>query len=234
MHLSDAHHFRKLVAGACMVLAPLLLLVGQVLHPKTETDVAAQLAVIADNTDRWVAAHVIILMSIAFAVPAVLGLMHMLREREVAWGHVGGALAMLGLLALVGLVAVEGFVGWQAGTAGDRAAMTALFEGLTESAAFVVPFVVVAYGFMVGLACLAVGLYRARAVQWWMALFLAVAAVGFAIEFAVASNVAGIVAAAFLFVGLGSIGRMVYSQSDEAWEHTPEYEGFRPMLGMMR
>ena len=26
MHLSDAHHFRKMVAGACMIVAPLVLL----------------------------------------------------------------------------------------------------------------------------------------------------------------------------------------------------------------
>jgi hypothetical protein len=33
-------------------------------------------------------------------------------------------------------------------------------------------------------------------------------------------------------VGLGLIGRMVWLESDEAWDHTPEHEGFRPMLGM--
>ena len=45
---------------------------------------------------------------------------------------------------------------------------------------------------------------RARAVQSWMA----------------------------VCVGLGSIGRMVLHETDEAWEHTPEYEGFRPVQGM--
>ena len=45
-------------------------------------------------------------------VPAVLGLMHMMREREVAFGHVGGGLAMLGLLAFAGIVAME-LVMWQ-------------------------------------------------------------------------------------------------------------------------
>ena len=31
--LSDAHHFRKMVAGFCMVFAPLFVLVGLVLNP---------------------------------------------------------------------------------------------------------------------------------------------------------------------------------------------------------
>jgi hypothetical protein len=35
-----------------------------------------------------------------------------------------------------------------------------------------------------------------------------------------------------VYVGLELIGRMLWLESDEAWDHTPELEGFRPMLGM--
>ena len=45
-------------------------------------------------------------------------------------------------------------------------------------------------------------------------------------------NWLAIVAAALLAVGLGAIGHMVLRESDEAWERTPEYEGFRPVTGM--
>jgi hypothetical protein len=230
--LSDAHHFRKLVGGACMVVAPLLLLVAAVIHPESKTDEGSQLAVIADHLDAWFAAHLIALVAIALAVPAVLGLMHMLRERQVAFGHVGGGLAMLGLLAYVGIVAIEGFVGWQMGAAGDRGEMTALFERLTETAGVVIPFFIVSVAFAVGMLFLAAGLYRARVVQSWMALFLVIGAVCLAIAGPAAANWLFIVGAAFLFVGFGSIGRMVLTESDEDWEHTPEYEGFRPLLGM--
>jgi hypothetical protein len=41
-----------------------------------------------------------------------------------------------------------------------------------------------------------------------------------------------IAAAALLAVGLGPTRRMAWRESDEAWDHTPECEGFRPMLGM--
>jgi hypothetical protein len=230
-HLSDPHHFRKMVAGCCMVLAPLFLLIGAVIHPESESDEAAQLAVIADNLDQWFAAHLFILVSIALAVPAFLGLMHMLREREVAWGHLGGGLSVLGLLAFVGIVTMEGFVGWQAAV-GDRGEMTALFQRLNETAGFVIPFYVVSFAFMLGVLCLAIGLYRARAVQWWMSAFLVVASVLFVIGIATFSELVNVFGAAFLFVGLGSIGRMVLTESDEDWEHTPEYQGFRPMFGM--
>ena len=119
MHLSDAHHSRKMLAGACMVVAPLVLLAAVVIHPASDMDEATQVATIADNLDAWYVAHLLALVAIALMVPAVLGLMHMLREREVAFGHVGGGLAMLGLLAFTGIVAME-LVMWQLVGAGEH------------------------------------------------------------------------------------------------------------------
>ena len=229
--LSDAHHFRKMVAGFCMVCAPLLLLVAMVVHPETGTEASSTIAAAADNPDAWYIAHLLALVSLVLAVPAVLGLMHMLREREVAMGHLGGGMATLGILAIVGIVAMEGFVAWQAGV-GDRSEMVALFDRVYDTAGIVIPFYVMSFGFALGLLCLALGLYRARAVQSWMVLFLAISAILLAIGFATAGELVTIIGSAFLFVGLGSIGRMVLSESDEAWEHTPEYEGFRPLAGM--
>ena len=230
--LSDAHHFRKMVAGACMVLAPLVLLVAAVIHPETKADEAAQVSVIAAHLDAWYAAHLLALIAIVLAVPAVLGLMHMLREREVALGHVGGGLGLVGLLAFTGIVAIEGFVGWQMGAAGDRGAMVALMERVNDSTGIVIPFFVMSFGFALGMICLAAGLYRARAVQSWMALFVTVGAVAIAVAGPAALGWLMIVGAAFLFVGLGSIGRLVLVESDEDWEHTPEYRGFRPLHGV--
>ena len=231
MHLSDAHHSRKMVAGACMVVAPFVLLVAMVIHPASNMDEATQVATIADNLDAWYVAHLLAFVSIVLVVPAVLGLMHMLRERQVALGHVGGGLAILGLLALTGLVAME-LVLWQMAGAGNTAETVALLERLNETAGIVIPFVLLSFGFSLGMAVLAVGLYRARAVQSWMAVFVAVGAILFGFAVATAMNWLAIVAAAFLVVGLGAIGRMVLRETDEAWEHTPEYEGFRPVPGM--
>jgi hypothetical protein len=64
-----------------------------------------------------------------------------------------------------------------------------------------------------------------------MAVAVAAGAILLGLGVATAMNWMAIVAAAFLVVGLGAIGRMVLRQTDEAWEHTPEYEGFRPVPG---
>jgi hypothetical protein len=231
MHLSDAHHSRKVLAGACMVVAPLVLLAAMVIHPASDMNEATQVATIQDNLDAWYVAHLLALVSIAVMVPAVLGLMHMMREREVAFGHVGGGLAMLGLLAFAGIVGME-LVMWQMAAGGSTREAVALLERLNNTAGIVIPFAFVSFGFALGLAWLAVGLYRARAVQSWMAISTAAGAILFGFAIGTAMNWLAVVAAAFLVVGLGSIGRMVLRETDEAWEHTPEYEGFRPVPGM--
>jgi hypothetical protein len=230
-YMSDAHHFRKMVAGTCMVLSPLLLLVAMVVHPGLEDGPVGQFAVIAGDTGAWYTANMLMLVSTLLAFPAVLGLMHMLREREVAFGHMGGGLGVIGLVAFTGLVAISGFAGWALADAGVRVGGVALLDRLDGSAALAIPFFYGSFAFTLGALFLALGLYRARAVQSWMAICLAVGAVAFAVGGGAAMSWLTIVGAAVLVVGLGSIGRMVLTESDEDWEHTPEYAGFRPMMG---
>src|SRR6476646_1468474 len=85
--ISDAHHFRKMVAGFCMVFAPLCMLVGFVADPDAE--------------------YAFLFAGAVLMVPAALGLMHMLREREVALGHVGGGLALIGLMGMTALIGMD-------------------------------------------------------------------------------------------------------------------------------
>jgi hypothetical protein len=224
--LSDAHHFRKMVAGTCMIVGSLAALVAGIVQPDPSLNEARQLAIVAGDPDAWYASQMLSLLAIALAVPAVLGLMHMLREREVAWGHVGGGLALLGLLAYTGIVTM-GLVQWQM-AAGD----SDLLHRLNHTAGIELPFAAGALAFGVGMVCLSIGLYRARAVQSWMAIAVAVAATCIVVGGFTASGLTFIVGAAFLVVGLGSIGRMVLSESDADWEHTPEYRDFRSLAGM--
>jgi hypothetical protein len=228
--LSDSHHFRKMVAGTCMMLAPLLFLVGVIVLPELKTDEAAQLAVVRDDTDAFFVAQVFMLASLVLFVPALLGLMHMLREREAAFGHIGGGLALLGTLSAVGGTAI-GFVVWQMAS-GNPDQMTALLTRLNETAGVWIPFLVLNFGISLGLIVLAYGLLRARAVAPWMAAVVAIGGVCSVLSFPIAANWLAIVGAAFLFVGFGSIGRMVMRESDADWEHTPEYSGFRALPGM--
>ncbi len=227
-NLSDTHHFRKLVAGVCMVFAPLFLLASTIVSPALDLNETQLLANVAEHPDRWYLANLFAMVAIVLAVPAVLGLMHMLRERRSAEGHVGGAFALIGLFAAMAATAVS-MVTWQMVAGGaDQAQMAALLERVYTTTGTFIPFYLGQFAFAFGMLVLAWGLYAARAVHWFMALCIAAGSIVLIIGFATASITVAIIGAAVLFVGLGLMGRLVLAETDEEWEHTPEFRGFRP------
>jgi uncharacterized membrane protein len=225
--LSDAHHFRKTVAGICMFLAPALFLVSAILAPSSKNNAGDILNAVAANPDRFYQSTVVGIVATVLLVPALLGLMHMLREREVALGHLGGGLALLGSLVLMLFWGVA-LMQWQmVRGAGDRTQMTSLLDRFMHTTGTQV-FLFLGLALTIGLVVLALGLWRARAVHWSIAGALAAGAVVLQAGFFVGNEAAYyIVASAILFVALATIGRMVLTETDEAWEHTPENTGFR-------
>jgi MFS family permease len=229
--MPKAHHTRKLIAGACMMLAPGLLLVSAILQPELDTDEAAQLAAIADDLDRWFISQAFALGALAVGVPAVLGLMYMLRERRVALGHIGGGLALVGILAFTGAVAIN-LVAWQMAQPGaDTAQMVALLERVHETGGIWIPIYLLSFALGAGLVVLAAGLAAARAVNPAMAVLIGAAGVLISVGYPIGSELVIIVGAACLLVALGTTGLIVLRESDADWEHTPELRGFRPAPG---
>jgi len=230
-NLSDPRRFGKAAAGTGMVLAPLLFLASAIVSPRLDSSEADQLAVVAGHMDRWFVSNLLGLVGLVLLVPAILGLMHMLRERQAALGHVGAAVSLIGVLLAVGATAI-GFVIWQMAAAGaDRAEMVALFQRLTDTAGTFVPFYLGGLGLTVGIVVLCAGLVLARAVHWSIALALAAGVVLIGVGYAAFSVPVLIVGSAFMLVGMGSIGRLVLTEPQEDWEHTPEFRGFRPLAG---
>jgi hypothetical protein len=225
MGFSDSHHFRKTVAGWCMVVGPLLALAAFVFSPAIKTDSGAQLAVVAQHQDRFLFTGLASLVAVALVVVATLGLMHMLRERGVAFGHFGGALAMVGLLATMAQVGGS-LTMWSMARDGIQAADVSTLHSLTHDSAMLIPLFIVPWLAVAGFAVLAWGLYAARAVDWWMAAMLAVGALGITLAGTLESVGVGIAGAALMLVGMGSVGTMVLRETDAEWEHTPEYRGF--------
>jgi hypothetical protein len=230
MSFSDAHHLRKTVAGWCLVVGPFLALLAFVVAPAIKSGSAAQVAEVARHQDRFLLSTLLSLAAVLLVVGGALGLIHMLRERMVAYGHVGGALAIVGLLATTAQLGAQ-LALWPMVRDGVQAADVSAWQALTNDAATVIPLFIVPWLAVVGFAILALGLYRAHAVDWWMAAMLALGALGITLSGPLASIAVGIVGAALFLVGSGSIGMMVLRESDADWEHTPDYRGFRPAAG---
>jgi hypothetical protein len=214
-----------------MFLAPLLFLAAFVVSPKLETSAGKQLAVANSHLDRYYISTLVAMVGLFLVVPAVLGLMHMVRERQPVYGAVGGGLTMIGVLAsLVGVGA--GFAIWQMASDGVQPADVSALHGMTHTAGAVIPLYIVGFVGAVGAVVLGYGLYAARVVDWWMALFFAAGIVCINVAFPAGALWLAIVGAALTLVGLGSMGLMVLRETDADWEHTPEYRGMRPAAGM--
>ncbi len=226
--MAAAHRTHRWIAGAGMVLAPLLLLVSAIIQPTLKSSELEQLLVIRTNLNDWYASQAFALAALAAAVPAVLGLMHMLRERQWATGAVGGGLALLGIVFSAGTVALS-LVQWQMMRFGLPVPITAaVIHDLKSTAGMEIPFIILPFAFALGMAILAVGLGVSRAANPVMAFLVGAGAVAIPIAYAISSVTLLIVAAAVLLVGLGTVGLFVLRETDADWEHTPEFHGFRP------
>jgi hypothetical protein len=224
MRFSDSHHFRKMVAGCCMVAGPLFVLGAFVVSPAIHTDAGDQLGAFAEHPDRLLISTLASLVAVALVVGATLGMMHMLRDRMTAYGHAGGIMALLGLMAYL-VFAGASLLGWQMVGDGVQATDVTAWDGLTHAAGSVAVIGVVGWIGTVGFIVLAAGLWRARVVDWWMAAAIAVGNVGIALATPLESVGVGIAGAAVFLVGLGATGLMVLRETDAEWEHTPEYHG---------
>ena len=191
--ISDAHHFRKMVAGFCMLFAPLCMLVGFVVDPDAE--------------------YAFLFAGAVLMVPAALGLMHMLREREVALGHMGGGLSLLGLMGMAGLIGMD---------VGGTTDLVDRVDHLTGVGNWMF---VATMGFGLGCAVLGMGLFRAHVVPSWAAACLMVGGIAFDVALLAASAGIAIAAAAAFVVAMSTTGLMVWRESDDAWEHTPALGG---------
>jgi hypothetical protein len=224
---TDPHRFRKTVAGWCMIAAPVLFLVGSVISPSLNSDEAKLVASAADHADRWYASNAIIMVAFALFMVATLGVMHMLRERGAAFGHIGGAVALIGILGAVAGSAVT-LVMWQM-AGGDRTEMVALLDRVFNTAGTALPLLFLSLGVTIGYLVLAWGLTVAKAAPLWMTGAIALAAVLYAVGGALFSKPLYLASSAVLLIGMGAMGRMVLEETVEEWEHTPEFHGARPL-----
>ena len=203
-----------------MIVAPVVLLVGALLHPQGKEVAAAHLAVVAENPGRYYWAHAILLVGLALFLSAVLALMHLLKERETRFGHLGGGLAMIGLFGATAVVAVDGIAVSQMGQPGaDIQEMVLLLDRIKESPGLRGVAIVAGVGLMVGMVLLAYGLWRTRAVQPWMAGAVAAGAITFFVGVATDNRIIFAMAFAFYLIALGPLGWGVLHESDDDWSH---------------
>ena len=226
MNLRDTQHLRKTVAGVSMIGAPVLALAAAVLYPALSTDEAKLLQSVAENDTRFTAAVWLATFSLMLALVAVLGLVHLLRERRPGLAHVGGGLALFGLIGVAVFQGIDLVVSQMVRGGADQAEMAALLERVTEQSALP------GFGAMlvvVGFIVLAASAWRAHVMPALPAVLIMAWAVVTAVGYATAENALIIAGWMAMVVGLGATGGAILAETDEEWEHAPEVRGMWAM-----
>jgi hypothetical protein len=221
MILSSPTTFRRTVRGASMIAAPLVFVTAEILHARLEADPGAFLSAISDDTGRWYAAHVLVLVGLVLALPAFLGIAHILEGRRPVLANLGSIAFVPGMIALAALVGME-LVAWQMAHPGlDRAAMITLWGNTSENAG-IVPVIFVALLFSIAWLLAGIGLYIAQLCPRWAAALVGLMQlVGFASELSGGPKWLAVAAQVGFAIGLISIGIRVLRQPDKAWEARP-------------
>jgi hypothetical protein len=212
----DTANFRRTLAGICLITQPLLNLISVSISPGQSTDTSEQLAMIGAYPTRFLISSLLDLVWLLLLIPAVLGLLHLLRARGALLGHIGCGFALAGA---VGAAAYRGVNLGQLQVVESGLKPGQLLTAFGQaSLGSVVVMLMSAIGLIVGYALLAVGLWRTRAAprgaSGLIVAFLVVDIVGLA---AGGNKGVLLVAHTLLLVGLGWIGVKILAMSDAQW-----------------
>jgi hypothetical protein len=212
----DTANFRRTLVGICLIIQPLLNLISVAISPQQSTDTSKQLAMIGAHPTRFLISSLLDLLWLLLLIPAVLGLLHLLRARGALLGHIGGGFALAGA---VGAAAYRGVNLAQLQVVESRLNQGQVLTAFGQpSLGSVAVMLMSATGLIVGYALLAVGLWRTRAAprgaSGLIVAFLVVDIVGLA---AGGNKGVLLVAHTLLLVGLGWIGVRMLAMSDAQW-----------------
>ena len=195
------------VTAAALVVAPALLLVDNLLHPKefTRGNEAQQLAEIADHYQRWQAAHALGFVALVIFAAATAGLAVLVARKSFRAGLTGGALGIAGLIALGSVIAIDGYTWGILGEISvrpdvDRRTVELTLRDVQESDWSLI-YYTTPVAFIVGLIVLAVGAARERLAPVWAAAILILGVLMTGTETAIVSNAYFIAGAAVLLAG---------------------------------
>ena len=204
---------RRKIGGVCLVVAPLLLLAGD-----------------AARAGAGMRYESLVMMKLSFAifVGAVLALVHLLRERSDRTGLWGGALALVGCVSASGIVTAAMIgVSLRSAALGEptlRVVDEAMRAGGVPTFLFLFPLPGLA--FPAGLLVLSIGLLRARVAPAPAAVLLAVGAVIFPVGRIPGIEPLMLASSAALSASMGWIGWRTLKRAAPGWEQT------RPVGGL--
>ena len=91
---------RTIIPAISLVTGPLLMTVGDLLHPEERIAASEQATILAAHADRWYVAHLLLFLGMLLLVPGLLTLSGLAAERRPVLGNAARVLILIGLAAM--------------------------------------------------------------------------------------------------------------------------------------
>src|SRR6266508_3941205 len=103
--------YETVVGAASLVLGPLLMSSGDIIHPKEKMDAGDQAAIIIEHASRWYAAHLLLFIGLLVLIPGILALTSLTADRRPAVAYAARVLILLGTAVFSAVVIAEMLIG---------------------------------------------------------------------------------------------------------------------------
>jgi len=169
MTISSApRDYRTFIAAASLFVGPLLMTIGDLMHPEERMDPAQQIAILVDHAPHWYTAHLLLFAGIVLFIPGFLAVSALTMARKPAAGYAARILVLMGTAALASIFVGEMLVGRFVLDGADPAMATDLLESMFSGPllAAVGPALL---AFFVGTAVFAIPLMKGGGKAGWAA-----------------------------------------------------------------
>ena len=107
MSLAPTGRVQRVTTAVSLVVGPLLMSIGDLLHPEERMLPAEQIAIVVDHASRWYAAHLLLYVGMLLFIPGFLGLSTLTEALKPVQGYVARILIMIGAAGFASIITGE-------------------------------------------------------------------------------------------------------------------------------
>jgi hypothetical protein len=103
--------YQTLIGAASLAVGPLVMAIGDLLHPQETSDISGQAAIIVEQATRWYLAHLLLFIGLVLFVPGLLTLANLAAARRPRVGYAARTLTVIGVGGTAAIFVAEMLAG---------------------------------------------------------------------------------------------------------------------------
>ena len=105
--LAATRKVERVTTSVSLVVGPLLMSIGDLLHPEERMSRVEQIAIVAEHASRWYAAHLLLFFGMLLFIPGFLGMTALTAILKPVLGYTARILIMIGTAGFASIVTGE-------------------------------------------------------------------------------------------------------------------------------